>query len=71
MMKILEISTVGNSMTSMAYCLNSTNLNQIEDSHYAIEFDQDKILEDLLAKEVMIEYKGDTVTVDDIFASFK
>ena len=71
MMKILEISTVGNSMTSMAYCLHSTNLTQIEDSHYAIEFDQDKILEDLLAKEVMIEYKGDTVTVDDIFASFK
>ena len=71
MMKILEISTVGNSMTSMAYCLNSTNLTQIEDSYYAIEFDQDKILEDLLAKEVMIEYKGDTVTVDDIFASFK
>ena len=45
--------------------------SQDEDSHYAIEFDQDKILEDLLAKEVMIEYKGDTVTVDDIFASFK
>ena len=45
MMKILEISTVGNSMTSMAYCLNSTNLTQIEDSHYAIEFDQDKILD--------------------------
>ena len=43
----------------------------MQDYHYAIEFDQDKILEDLLAKEVMIEYKGDTVTVDDIFASFK
>ena len=35
----------------------------------AVEFDQDKILEDLLAKEVMIEYKGDTVTVDDILNS--
>ena len=35
----------------------------------AVEFDQDKILEDLLAKEVTIEYKGDTVTVDDILNS--
>ena len=50
---------------------NHDNFELVEDSHYAIEFDQDKILEDLLAKEVMIEYKGDTVTVDDIFARFK
>lgn len=37
---------------------------------YVIEFDQDKIQQDLLGSEVSIEYKNGIVTVDDIFASF-
>lgn len=34
-----------------------------------VDFNQDKIIEDLSAEEVTIGYKGDTVTVEDILNS--
>ena len=40
-------------------------------SESVVEINQEEILEDLLAEEVLIGYKGDTVTVEDIFSSFK
>ena len=40
-------------------------------SESVVEINQEEILEDLLAEEVLIEYKGDRVTVEDIFSSFK
>ena len=35
-----------------------------------IDFDEDKIKQDLLEIEVEIEYKDNIVTVDDIYRSF-
>ncbi len=70
MMKILDIIS-GNSMSKTAYCINSMYTDHTEECSNVIEFDQDRILEDLLAAETPIIYKGDTVTVEDILASFQ
>lgn len=69
-MKILDIIS-GNSMSKTAYCLNSMYIDHTEECSNVIEFDQDRILEDLLAAETPIIYQGNTVTVEDILASFK